>query len=147
MNLMRFDPFCELEDLSTRLSRLLNAAPARNDDNGLTFADWSPAMDVQETAGEFLLKADLPDVKKDDVKVSMQDGVLCVEGERRQEKEEKDKKFHRIERSYGKFMRRMTLPTNVDPAKIAAEFKDGVLNIHLPKVPEAKPKTVEVKVA
>jgi HSP20 family protein len=80
------------------------------------------------------------------VKVSMQDGVLCVEGERRLEKEEKDKKFHRIERAHGRFVRRMTLPTNVDAAKIAAEFKDGVLNIHLPKMPDAAPKSIEVRV-
>ena len=73
MTLMRFDPFRDLEDLSTRLSRLLNGAPARADDNGLTFADWAPAMDVQETPGEYLLKADLPEVNRDDVKVSMQD--------------------------------------------------------------------------
>jgi HSP20 family protein len=147
MNLTRFDPFRELEDLSSRLSRLLSVAPGRADDNGLTFAYWAPPMDVQETAGEYLLKADLPEVKKEDVKVSMLDGVLCVEGERRQEKEEKDKKFHRVERAYGRFVRRMALPTNVDAGRIAAEFKDGVLNIHLPKAPEVKPKAIEVQVA
>jgi hypothetical protein len=91
------------------------------------FADWAPAIDVQETDGEYLIKADLPAVKREDVKVSVEDGILAVEGERQQEKEEKGKKFHRIERSYGKFVRRVSVPSDVDQAHVAAEFKDGVL--------------------
>ena len=115
--------------------------------DGAFFADWAPAMDVQETDKEYLIKADLPDVKKEDVKVGIEDGILSVEGERKQEKEEKGRKFHRIERAYGKFVRRMTVPTDVDATKVAAEFKDGVLNVHLPKSADAKPRMVDVKVA
>ena len=146
MNLIRYEPFRELEEMTSRLNRIFGKEmqPAIADG---TFADWAPAMDVQETGSEYLIKADLPDVKREDIKVSVEDGVLAVEGERRMEKEEKDKKFHRIERSYGKFVRRMAVPTDVDPSKVAAEFKDGVLNVHLPKSPVAKPKTVDVKVA
>jgi HSP20 family protein len=95
---------------------------------------------------EYLIKADLPEVKKEDVRVELQDGMLCLRGERRQEKEEKGKKFHRIERVYGQFERRLALPSEVDPQEVAAEFKDGVLNVHLPKSASAKPKSIEVRV-
>jgi HSP20 family protein len=148
MRMVRWDPFAELEDMSTRLSRLVGTAPARRlaDEGGAVFADWAPAMDVQETEREYLIKADLPEVKKEDVKVAIDDGVLSMEGERKQEKEEKGKTFHRVERAYGKFVRRMAVPTDVDTGKIAAEFKDGVLNVHLPKSPAAKPKMIDVRV-
>ncbi len=146
MNLMRLEPFREFETMSNRLNRLLGMElkPLTMPDG--VFADWAPAMDVEETDGEYLIKADLPDVKKEDVKVSVENGILAVEGERRMEKEEKGKKFHRIERSFGKFVRRMAVPTDVDEQKVAANFKDGVLNVHLPKAPAAKPRTVDIKV-
>ena len=110
------------------------------------FANWAPAVDVSETDGEYLIKADLPDVRKEDVKIGIEDGVLSVEGERKQEKEENGKRFHRVERSYGKFVRRLALPSDVDSAKIAAEFKDGVLNVHMPKSEAAKPRAIDVKI-
>lgn len=149
MNLVRWDPFRELEDVSARLNRLLTQPLARRlaDDGGTLLADWAPAIDVQETDGEYLVKADLPEVKKEDVTVEMQNGMLSVRGERHQEKEEKGKKFHRIERAYGRFERRLAVPADVDAQKVAAEFKDGVLKVHLPKSAAAKPKTVEVKVS
>jgi HSP20 family protein len=111
------------------------------------FADWAPAMDIEETEHEYLMKADLPDVRKEDVKVGIQNGILSVEGERKQEKEDKNKTYHRVERVYGKFVRRMTVPTDVDEQKVGAEFKNGVLTVHLPKSAAAKPKTIDVKVA
>ena len=145
MDIVRWDPFRELGDISTRLNALFGQPLSRRlEGDGL--ADWMPAMDVQETDKEYLIKADLPDVKRDDVKVGVEDGVLTVEGERRQEQEEKGKKFHRIERAYGKFVRRLTLPTDVDAQKIAADFKEGVLNVHLPKSANARPRTIDVKV-
>jgi len=148
MKITRWDPFRELEDMSTRLNRFFGQAASRRlgDDGSEMLADWAPAIDVQETDGEYLISADLPAVKKEDVKVSVQDGILAVEGERRQEREEKGKKFHRIERSYGKFVRRLTLPTDVDQEKLAAEFKDGVLQVHLPKSVTAKPRSIDVAV-
>jgi HSP20 family protein len=145
MDIVRWDPFRELGDISTRLNALFGQPLGRRLE-GDGFADWMPAMDVQETDKEYLIKADLPDVKRDDVKVGVEDGVLTLEGERRQEQEEKGKKFHRIERAYGKFVRRLTLPTDVDAQKIAADFTEGVLNVHLPKSANARPRTIDVKV-
>ena len=108
--------------------------------------DWAPQVDISEDDKEYLLKADLPEMKKEDVKVTVENGVLSISGERKTEKEEKKKKFHRIERSYGTFLRTFTLPEDAESAKIAAEFKDGVLKMHLPKSPASKQKPVEVKV-
>jgi HSP20 family protein len=134
--------------MSTRLNRLFGQPLGiRTGGENEAFADWAPAIDVQETDAEYLVKADLPAVKREDVKVTVEDGILAVEGERQQEKEEKGKKFHRIERSYGKFVRRLAVPSDVDQAKVAAEFKEGVLNVHLPKSAAAKPRTVDVKVS
>jgi HSP20 family protein len=112
----------------------------------MTVFDWAPSVDIAETAEEFRIKAELPEVKKEDVKISVDNGILRLEGERRQEKEEKGKKYHRIERSYGSFLRTFTLPDNVDDSKVRAEFKDGVLDVRLPKTEKAKPKAIEVKV-
>jgi HSP20 family protein len=148
MNMVRWDPFRELEDMSTRLSRLVGFSPRMTTEtDGALFADWAPAMDVEETDKEYLIKADLPDVRREEVKVGIEDGILSVEGERKQEKEEKGRKFHRVERAYGRFVRRMSVPTDVDAAKVAAEFKDGVLKVHLPKSATAKPRMIDVKVA
>lgn len=146
MNLVKWDPFRELEEVSSRLNRLFGQRSPAREDTPL-FADWAPAIDVQETEKEFLVKADLPDVKKEDVTVEVVDGTLNVRGERHREKEEKGKRFHRVERGYGRFERRLTVPAGIDAEKIAADFKDGVLNVHLPKSAEAKPKTIDVKVA
>jgi HSP20 family protein len=149
MNIVRWDPFRELEDMSTRLGRYFHqpGLARRVEDDGVFFADWAPAVDVQETDKEYIVKADLPEVRKEDVKVAIEDGVLTLEGERKQEKEEKNKKFHRVERVYGKFVRRLALPMEVDAQKVAAEFKDGVLNVRMPKAENAKPRAIDVKVA
>ena len=147
MALVRWDPFRELEDMSERLNRVFTRPALRNGGKEmLTVADWIPTVDISETDGEYLIKAELPEVKKEDVKVTVEDGVLTLHGERRQEKEEKGKKFHRVERSYGSFVRSFTLPESVDESGVKAEFKDGVLNLHLPKTEKVKPKSIEVKV-
>ena len=148
MTLVRWDPFRELEDMSERLNRVFSR-PALRSTGGkehLTVADWTPTVDISETDGEYLITAELPEVKKEDVKVTVEDGVLTLQGERRQEKEEKGKKFHRVERSYGSFVRSFTLPESVDDGGVKAEYKDGVLNLHLPKTEKVKPKAIEVKV-
>jgi len=148
MALVRWDPFRELEHMQSRLNRFFSDTPfQRTADDGMSFSGWSPAVDLQETDKEYLIKADLPDVKKEDVKVELLDGAVTIEGERQQEKEEKGKKFHKIEREYGKFLRRFALPTEVDASKVQAEFKNGVLNVHLPKSATAKPKAIDVKVS
>lgn len=147
MNIVRWDPFRELERIQARLNRMFGERPSGGTDDDVSFAEWAPAVDIQETDKEYVVKADLPEVKKEDVKVEFDDGVLTVEGERKQEKEEKGKKFHKVERAYGKFVRRFALPTEVDARRVSAEFKEGVLNVHLPKAPNGKPKAIAVKVA
>lgn len=147
MSLVRWDPFRELEEVSDRLNRVFGRSLVSSENkDAMTKLDWAPSVDVAETAEEFQVKAELPDVKKEDVKISVDGGVLRIEGERKQEKEEKGKKWHRIERSYGSFMRSFTLPDNIDDTKVRAEFKDGVLNVRLPKSEKAKPRQVQVKI-
>jgi len=151
MSLVRWDPFHELEDMSTRLNRLFGRSAALRPvgeagRDFMTTFDWVPSVDVVETPEEFTIKAELPDVKKDDVHVNVDDRVLRIEGERKQEKEEKGKRFHRVERSYGSFLRTFALPENVDGSKIRAEFKDGILNIRLPKTPTTTTKAQQIKI-
>ncbi|HZR05554.1 MAG TPA: Hsp20/alpha crystallin family protein [Candidatus Udaeobacter sp.] len=148
-----WNPFHELDEVQNRLSSFLGdfpefgRFPKRLFDNGdITLPNWSPPMDISEDDKEYLLKADVPEMKKEDVKVTVENGVLSIAGERKSEKEEKKKKFHRIERSFGTFLRTFTLPEYADAKKVAAEFKDGVLKVHLPKRPMAKPQPVVVKV-
>lgn len=145
--IMRWDPFKEMEELQNRLSMWTGRAPVRKDGReAITVAEWAPLVDVVEEDKEYLIKAELPEVKKEDVKVTVQDGVLTVTGERKFEKEENGRKYHRIERAYGSFTRSFTLPEDADAEKVVAEFKDGVLKVHLPKSEKAQPKSVEVKI-
>jgi len=145
--LMRWDPFRELEEVSDRLNRMFARPATRsNGKETMTVSDWAPTVDISETDGEYQIKAEIPDVKKEDVKVTVEDGVLSIQGERKQEREEKGKRYHRIERSYGSFVRSFSLPDVIDEEKVKAEFKDGVLSLYLPKSEKAKPKAIEVKV-
>jgi HSP20 family protein len=151
MQMMKWDPFREMQEFSERFNRLfgrpLVASALPGAEEALISADWAPLVDIEETEKEYLVKAELPEVKKEDVKVSLEDGVLTIQGERRLEKEEKGKTIHRIERSYGKFVRSFAVPRDVDDKKIVAEFKDGVLAVHVPKTAAAKPRAAEVTVA
>ncbi len=147
--LTRWDPFKEFDELQSRLSTLFGRAPVRqmgDKRETLTVAEWAPLVDITEDDKESLIKAELPEVKKEDVKLTVHDEVLTITGERKYEKEEKGKKYHRVERAYGSFTRSFTLPEEVDSAKINAEFKDGVLKVHLAKSEMAKPKRLEVKI-
>src|SRR5436309_3740613 len=131
MNTMtKWNPFKEMEDLENRLSTLFGRAPVRRgngEEEFITMTEWAPLVDITEDDKEYLIKAELPEVKKDDVKVTVESGVLTISGERKFEREEKDKRYHRIERSYGSFTRSFNVPDDADDAKVAAEFKDGVL--------------------
>ena len=144
----RWDPFRDLEALQERMSQLFSLTPLRG--NGgkedLSATEWMPLVDVTEDDQEYLIKAELPEVKKEDVKVTAENGVLRITGERKYEKETKTKKEHRMERSYGRFERSFALPEDASVAKVSAEFKDGMLKVHLPKDENAKPKAIEVKV-
>ena len=145
--LTKWNPFRELEDIQSRLSSLFGRTPLRGfGEEAMTVSEWTPLVDIAEDDKEYLIKAELPEVKKEDVKVTVENGVLTITGERKFEKEEKGKKYHRLERAYGSFMRSFTLPEGAAGDKISAEFKDGVLKVHLAKSPEAKPKSVNVKV-
>ena len=153
MNLIRYEPttfpvFREMEDVLERLNRSFAGLQRNNGGKELlTVADWAPVVDIQETETEYLVKAELPEIRKEDVKVTIENGVLTLQGERRQEKEEKGKRFHRVERAYGTFLRTFTVPLDAEEDKVAAEFKDGILRVHLPKTTKPRPKAVEVKVA
>lgn len=149
MNTMiHLDPFREMEEIQNRLAKYFG--PTRLTDTKeepMMLREWTPSVDIIEDEKEWLIKADLPEVKKEDVKVSVENGALSITGERKLEKEEKDKKYHRVERAYGKFVRTFTLPEGADGNKVAADFKDGVLKVHLPKSEQAKGKAIDVKVA
>lgn len=145
MKLTKWDPFREMEDMFDRYTRALSW-PRRGSQEIMTTGDWAPRVDIAETDKEFTIKAEIPEVKKEDVKVTVDNGILTIRGERKQEKEEKDKKFHRVERFYGSFTRSFTLPDNVDETKIEASFKDGMLNLQVPKTAESKPKAISVEV-
>ena len=144
----RWDPFKELEEMETRLATLFGRAPLRKngDKEVMTVAEWAPLVDITEDEKEYVIKAELPEVKKEDVKLTVHDDVLSISGERKYEKEEKGKKYHRVERAYGSFTRSFTLPEDADASKVAADYKDGVLKVYLPKSEKAKPKSIEVKV-
>jgi HSP20 family protein len=105
---------------------------------------WAPVMDIVESEKDFTVKVELPGMKKEDIKINIENNILSIEGERKTESEEKGKTFHRIERSYGQFYRAVSLPKHVDDAKIKAEFNDGLLTITLPKAETAKTKAIEI---
>jgi len=148
LNVTRWEPFREFEKLPEQMARLFGFPTIRpyGSEEALTVADFMPPVDICETEKEYLIKLDLPEVGKEEVKVFVEDGVLTIRGERKKEKEEKGKKFHRIERSYGTFLRTFTVPPDADETKIDAEFKEGLLKVHLPKSEKAKSKTIDVKV-
>lgn len=148
--LTRWDPFKELEEMQNRLSTLFGRAPVRKNgerEEPMRLVEWAPLVDIVEDEKEYQIKAELPEVKRDDLKISVQDDVLTLSGERSFEKEEKGKKYHRVERAYGSFARSFTLPEDADAGKVNAEFQNGILKIHLPKSERAKPKSIEIKVA
>src|SRR3989442_13648043 len=125
--LTRWDPLKEMERLQTRPSGLFARARARRgngEQESITVAEWAPLVDIIEDDKEYLIKAELPEVKKEDVKVAVENGVLTISGERTYEKEDKGRKYHRVERAYGSFERSFTVPEDADTTKVNAEFKD-----------------------
>jgi HSP20 family protein len=151
MNTMtKWNPFREMDELTRRLNHLWGVSPARTGtgDEHVTTSDWTPLVDISEDEKEYLIRVELPGVAKEHVRLTVENGTLRISGERRFEKEEKDdkKKYHRVERFYGSFVRSFTVPENADGSKVNATFTDGMLSVHLPKVEEAKPRTVEVKI-
>jgi HSP20 family protein len=149
MNLIKWDPSVELEDITARLNRIFGRTPSRTDPTSdmLTVADWMPSVDISETDAEYTITGELPGVSKNDVSVTVQNGMLTIQGERRHETEEKGKRYHRVECCYGSFMRSFRVPDDADEEKVKAEFKDGMLNITLPKTERTKSRSINVSVS
>lgn len=155
MALIRWNPARDLEtspfdmlNMQKEINRMFDRFFRGNltEEESLVPSGWCPAVDIAEHDNEFVVKMELPGVGKEDVKITMQNDVLMIHGEKKQEKQSKGSNYHRVERSYGAFQRSFTLPATVKADKIDATFTDGILNIKLPKAEEAKPKQIEVKV-
>jgi len=145
--LIRWNPFREFETMHNRVNNLLSSPllPGMGDET-LVASEWSPLVDVEESDKEFTIKAELPEVKREDVKVELENGSIRISGERKIEKEDSGRRWHRLERSYGAFERAFTLPEGTQRTEIKAEFKDGLLKVHLPKGESSKPKALEIPV-
>ena len=147
MNLVRWDPFSEFDTFFNRMMpRAFSGWPRLPGGDGGQAVEWSPSADISETEKEYLIRAELPAVKKEDVKVTVENGMICIEGERKQKKEEKSEKFHRVESFYGSFSRSFALPEDVDQSGIKCETGEGVLTVHIPKTKSVASKPVEIKV-
>ncbi len=142
MSIVRWEPLREFEDFFRRYS----APRYRGAGNVAGEADWTPVSNIIETGKEYVIKAELPETKREDVNISLQDGVITISGERKQVKEDKDENQLRIESFYGTFSRSFVLPENVNASAIHAESKDGVLTVHIPKTPETAPQRIEIAV-
>lgn len=145
MALIKWEPLREIEDIVDRYSRAMGLPMMRSGDLGGN-GEWCPRVDISENDAAFQVRAEIPGVQKDDVKVTLDNGVLTLEGERRQEKEEKGLRFHRIERSYGNFIRSFTLPAEVDQEHLKAHFHDGLLEVEIPKSGERRSRCIQVPV-
>jgi HSP20 family protein len=142
----RFDPFRDLAVLQDRVNRLFGDAYGAREEGVLS--NWVPAVDIFENEKkELVLKAELPDVRKEDVSVTVENNTLTLSGERKLDTEVKKENYHRIERSFGSFSRSFSLPATVDTSKIGADFKNGVLTVRLPFREEAKPRSINIDVA
>ncbi|KPK63356.1 hypothetical protein AMJ83_07230 [candidate division WOR_3 bacterium SM23_42] len=139
-----WEPFRDLVSMRDDMDRLFETffgtQPQGMDDF------WRPAIDIEENNGNLMVRAEIPGMTKEDIKVSVQEDLLTISGERKQENETKDKTYHRIERCYGKFRRMIRLPAQVDADKVKASYKDGVLNVTLPKPESLKPKHIDVEI-
>ncbi len=150
--LTRWNPFREMDELQRGISSLFGWSPLRRgnlpaEEENITVPEWAPSVDVVEDDKEYLIKVELPEVQKDDVKVTVENGALTISGERKAEKEEKGRKFHRVERFYGRFERSFSIPDDAESDNVKAEFKDGLLRLHLAKSEKARPKQIDVKVS
>lgn len=144
----RWNPLKDRDDLESRLATMLatRESTGNGEKEALTVTQWSPLVDITEDEKEYVIKAELPEMKKDEVRLTVEHDVLAISGERRFEKEDQGLKYHRIERAYGSFVRSFSLPEDVDESKVTADFKDGMLTVRLPKSVKVQPKTIEIKV-
>jgi HSP20 family protein len=148
MAMVRFDPFRDLAVLQDRMNRLFNESYGpRQSDDLMSRGTWTPAVDIYEISGGLVLKAELPDMRREDIDVSVENNTLTIRGERKLDDEIKQENFHRIERAYGGFVRSFSLPNTVDATRIGAEYKNGVLTIKLPVREEAKARQIQIDAA
>jgi HSP20 family protein len=150
MALIRWEPARELGTIQNEMNRLFNTffdTPTTAQANGGTQRRWIPAMDLVETDGEFVLRADLPGLSESDVSIELEDNVLTISGERKGDQEYRKDGYYRFERSYGSFRRSLSLPDGVDPGAVKASFRHGVLEVRVPKPEERKPRKVAISVA
>ena len=142
------DPFREFAQLQDRLNRAFTETHGRSDEGLLSSGSWLPPVDIyQNGQHELVLKAELPDLTREDIDVTVDKGTLTIKGEKKFSTEVKDEQFHRSERQYGVFSRSFSLPPSVDPSRVAAEYKNGLLTVKLPMREEAKPRQIKVDVA
>ena len=149
MTLVRWsDPFREFAQLQDRINRVFSNSYGQSDDGLLTSGTWAPPVDIYQTGDhEVVLKAELPDMTREDIDITVDNGTLTIRGEKKFSNEVKEESFHRIERRYGAFSRSFALPQTVDTGKVGAEYKNGVLTVRLPLREEAKPRQIKVDVA
>ncbi len=148
MALVRWDPWTTLPTLQDRINRLFDdtfPSLRAGGEEEMALLDWRPTVDTYEEGDSIVIKAELPGVKKEDVSIDVKENVLTLKGERKHEKNINEDNYYRRECSYGKFQRAFTLPDAVDPAKIEASYKDGVLKVKVPKTEESKAKKIEIK--
>jgi HSP20 family protein len=146
MTIVRWEPLREFSTLQNEMNRLFNTVfdTPTPGNGGSTLRRWMPPMDLVETEEHFVLRADLPGLTEDDVKIEFEDGTLTVSGERKAEHESKGAGYYRVERAFGSFSRSLTLPQGVDPESVTANFDRGVLEIRIPKPEERKPRRIEI---
>jgi HSP20 family protein len=152
MTLVRWDPFREFVQIQDRLNRVFSDAYGRGsvgtDEGLMTTGTWVPPVDIYQNGDqELVLKAELPDMTREDIDITVDNGTLTIKGEKKLSSDVKEEQFHRIERRYGTFSRSFSLPQTVDPNKVSAEYKHGVLTVRLPLREEAKPRSIKVDVA
>ena len=147
MSIVRYTPFADTEEFPAGLRLFQDSINRLFSDDGVKTRPWAPAVDIMETENELVLKADVPGVALKDIDIQLENGTLTVKGERKYEKEEKNKGFHRMERSYGTFVRYFTVPDTVDAEHVHAAYEAGVLTITLPKKEVAKPKAIKVQIS
>jgi len=149
MTLVRWsDPFREYAQLQDRIHRVFSDAYGRGDEGLMTSGTWAPPVDIYQNGDhEVVLKAELPDMTREDIDITVDNGTLTIRGEKKFSSEVKEESFHRIERRYGSFSRSFSLPQTVDTGKVGAEYKNGVLTVRLPLREEAKPRQIKVDVA
>ena len=144
--LAKWNPFRELDTLQSRLGGLFGRGTLGTTGESIANAEWAPLVDVSEDEKEYLITAELPDMQREDVKVTAENGTLRICGERKFEEEKKGQRFHRIERAYGSFERCFSLPEGAKADSVTAEYKNGVLKVHVPKTEAQKPKPIEIAV-